>query len=64
MAVRGLQDYGHAALSEEIRTRWLSTVEEVYPREGKLVEKYALRATGNALSTGGGGGEYPLVGAD
>lgn len=60
MAVRGLHDYGHAALAEEIRTRWLKTVQEVYQREGKLVEKYALRVAANAVSTGGGGGEYPL----
>ncbi|WP_425466398.1 trehalase family glycosidase [Pseudorhodoferax soli] len=43
-----------------IRTRWLKTVEEVYAREAKLVEKYALRPTPDAASTGGGGGEYPL----
>ncbi len=60
MAVRGLQDYGHAALAEEIRARWLKTVEEVYQREGKLVEKYALRATPQDKAAGGGGGEYPL----
>lgn len=60
MAVRGLHDYGHAALADEIRTRWLKTVGEVYQREGKLVEKYALRETPDAVSTGGGGGEYPL----
>ncbi|MBC7394911.1 MAG: alpha,alpha-trehalase TreF [Variovorax sp.] len=60
MAVRGLHDYGHAALADEIRARWRKTVEEVYQREGKLVEKYALRETHDAPSTGGGGGEYPL----
>ncbi|CAN5883931.1 alpha,alpha-trehalase [soil metagenome] len=60
MAVSGLSDYGHATLAGEIRERWLNTVEEVYQREGKLVEKYALRATLNAVSQGGGGGEYPL----
>ena len=60
MAVRGFQTYGHAALAEEIRARWLKTVEEVYQRKGKLVEKYALRETPHAASQGGGGGEYPL----
>ena len=60
MAAQGLEDYGHAELANEIRARWLKTVQEVYQREGKLVEKYALRATPEAGATGGGGGEYPL----
>lgn len=60
MAVRGLQDYGHVALADQIRERWLKTVEDVYEREGKLVEKYAMRATPDSAAGGGGGGEYPL----
>ncbi len=60
MAVRGLQDYGHVALADDIRQRWLTTVEQVYQREGKLVEKYALSDTAHADARGGAGGEYPL----
>lgn len=60
MAVEGLIAYGYIELADDIRTRWLKSVDEVYRREGKLVEKYALRATENAPATGGGGGEYPL----
>ncbi len=60
MAVNGLRAYGHADLADTIRTRWLKTVEEVYAREGKLVEKYALAEAPQSASTGGSGGEYPL----
>jgi len=60
MAVKGLEAYGQQALADEIRTRWLRTVGEVYGRDGKLVEKYALRQVPQQGSTGGGGGEYPL----
>lgn len=60
MAVQGLQRYGHEALARRIRTRWLRTVGDVYRREGKLVEKYALRTAVHASAQGGGGGEYPL----
>jgi len=60
MAIRGLADYGHTALAQEIARRWLATVQEVFRREGKLVEKYALRQVSADRSAGGGGGEYPL----
>ncbi|RZL54460.1 MAG: alpha,alpha-trehalase TreF [Variovorax sp.] len=60
IAVEGLRRYGEDALASEIRRRWLDTVQEVYDREGKLVEKYALRPTETASCTGGDGGEYPL----
>ncbi|MDP9899619.1 trehalase family glycosidase [Variovorax ginsengisoli] len=60
MAVRGLADYGQHALAGNIAQRWLATVAAVYEREGKLVEKYALRRTAHDQSAGGGGGEYPL----
>jgi alpha,alpha-trehalase len=59
MAVHGLRAYGHTDLAGTIRERWLKTVEEVYLREGKLVEKYALREAPQSASMGGGG-EYPL----
>ena len=60
MAVRGLADYGQNKLAGDIAGRWLATVAAVYEREGKLIEKYALREVSRASSRGGGGGEYPL----
>jgi len=36
--------------------RFLRTVQRVYEREGKLVEKYVV----DGSAGGGGGGEYPL----
>jgi alpha,alpha-trehalase len=60
MAVQGFDAYGQSDLASEIRNRWLATVSEVYAREGKLVEKYALRTSAAYPARGGGGGEYPL----
>jgi alpha,alpha-trehalase len=58
--VHGLRSHGHHALADTIAHRWLSTVAALYEREGKLVEKYALRAVEQASTHGGTGGEYPL----
>jgi alpha,alpha-trehalase len=60
MAVTGFENFGLTALASDIRQRWLSTVQAVFEREGKLVEKYALRELPQGQATGGGGGEYPL----
>jgi len=60
MAVVGLRRHGQCALADTIAQRWLSTVAALYEREGKLVEKYALRAVEADSTHGGGGGEYPL----
>ncbi|MDB5912169.1 MAG: Alpha,alpha-trehalase [Ramlibacter sp.] len=60
MAAEGFARYGLTQLAQEIRHRWLTSVQTVYAREGKLVEKYALRPTPAEHATGGGGGEYPL----
>ena len=60
MAVKGLERYGQTQLAADIRERWLATVQSLYEREGKLVEKYALRPDRTHPATGGGGGEYPL----
>ena len=60
MAIRGLADYGHEALAGTIARRWLATVAAVYEREGKLVEKYAMRRMEHEGTEGGSGGEYPL----
>ncbi|MGF6528654.1 alpha,alpha-trehalase TreF [Variovorax sp. PvP013] len=60
LAVKGFEAYGHHDLARDIRARWLDTVEQVYAKEGKLVEKYALRDSAHEAPCGGGGGEYPL----
>jgi alpha,alpha-trehalase len=60
MAVQGLAAYGHEDLSRTIASRWLATVAALYEREGKLVEKYALRTVEHEDTEGGHGGEYPL----
>jgi alpha,alpha-trehalase len=59
LAVDGLRRNGEGALATDIAQRWLSTIHSLFEREGKLVEKYELRPTGDEGS-GGGGGEYPL----
>lgn len=60
MAVRGFVDYGCGELARTISQRWLATVAALYEREGKLVEKYALRCVEHDDTRGGHGGEYPL----
>ncbi len=60
MAVEGLAAYGCDSLANEIRRRWLQTVQAVYRRERKLVEKYTLDRAPQPHATGGSGGEYPL----
>ena len=60
MAERGFAAYGHVRLAGDIRARWLKTVRELYARENRLVEKYALREASADSTRGGGGGEYPL----
>ncbi|VTU16353.1 Cytoplasmic trehalase [Variovorax sp. PBL-H6] len=60
MGIWGFAAYGCRSLSSTIASRWLATVAAVYEREGKLVEKYALRSVKEERSAGGGGGEYPL----
>ena len=60
LAIEGLRKYGHDSLAKTIAHRWLDTVAALYEREGKLVEKYALREVENENTQGGGGGEYPL----
>lgn len=56
MAIKGLYNYGHADLADEISRRWLLIVSELYEMESKLVEKYVLRPTTEHAK----GGEYPL----
>jgi alpha,alpha-trehalase len=56
VAVDGLQRHGQDTLARRIGVRFLRTVQTVYDREGKLVEKYVV----DGSAAGGGGGEYPL----
>jgi len=54
IAFKGLSNYGHQALANEIKNRWLSLNASVYKSTGKMMEKYNVVE----ISTGGGG-EYP-----
>ncbi|WP_335944176.1 alpha,alpha-trehalase TreA [Pseudomonas sp. G166] len=56
VAVEGLDRYQQTALAQQIGSRFLQQVQNLYRKENKLVEKYDLSAQGN----GGGGGEYEL----
>ena len=55
VAIAGLRLYGQDALAATIACRWMRTVDNVYERSGKLVEKYDVIRTDRQ----GGGGEYP-----
>lgn len=55
VAIEGLRRYGYDNLADEIRDRWIKTVEVVYAEKHKFVEKYNVE-----LKLGGGGGEYQL----
>jgi alpha,alpha-trehalase len=55
--VQGLKRYGRSDLAQQIGTRFLADVNNVYKTQQKLVEKYIVEGEGTG---GGGGGEYPL----
>lgn len=55
-AIQGLRDYGHDFLADEIKKRWLSSVEKLYKKQGKIVEKYNVVHPDHHA----GGGEYVL----
>ncbi|HEY3732048.1 MAG TPA: alpha,alpha-trehalase TreF [Steroidobacteraceae bacterium] len=55
VAIAGLRTYGESGLAQVIACRWMSVVNDVYGRTGKLVEKYDVVSLGRP----GGGGEYP-----
>ncbi|MGH8284491.1 MAG: alpha,alpha-trehalase TreA, partial [Steroidobacteraceae bacterium] len=55
IAVKGLRDYGHGELAEDIARRWIRENVAAYRASGKLFEKYDVTGEGEA-----GGGEYPL----
>ncbi|MDB5178043.1 MAG: putative periplasmic trehalase [Candidatus Saccharibacteria bacterium] len=56
VAIQGLRNYGHHALADEIKRRWVKTNLKVFTEKRKLVEKYNVVDTYHL----GGGGEYPL----
>lgn len=58
MGIEGCRAYG-LDLADDIRERWLRSVQALFDREHRLVEKYAL-VDGPESTTGGGGGEYAL----
>lgn len=55
VAVKGLMRYGHEELALTIAQRWVKTIDQVFARTGKIMEKY------NVVNPDapGGGGEYP-----
>ncbi len=55
-AIQGLRNYGHHALADEIKQRWLAVNEKVFMAEGKMIEKYDVVGDSGL----GGGGEYQL----
>ena len=56
MAIKGLLNYGHRTLANEIASRWLSLNETVFKSTGKMMEKYNVEDT----NLHAGGGEYPV----
>ena len=55
IAYKGLKNYGHAALADKIKDRWMANNEKVYSATGKMMEKYDVTDAGSKA----GGGEYP-----
>ena len=56
IAIKGLQQYGHTELSNQIASRWLRLNRKVFQETGRMMEKYNVVDT----TLQGGGGEYPL----
>jgi len=52
---KGAMNYGLEEFAEKIKKNWISTIDNVYKRTGKITEKYNVVETGIAAS----GGEYP-----
>ena len=55
MSITGLRNYGHAALADTVKSRWLALNRKVYNETFKLTEKYNVVD----LTLESGGGEYP-----
>ncbi len=56
ITVKGLVNYGHTDLAEEIAARFLNLAQKVYTETGKMMEKYNVCD----INLPAGGGEYPL----
>lgn len=56
VTIVGLRNYGYNELADEIKKRWKKLNEDVFTREGRLIEKYDVLHPEKL----GGGGEYPL----
>ena len=56
VAIEGLRNYGHHALANEIKRRWVTLNVKVFTEKHKLIEKYNVEDKSGL----GGGGEYPL----
>lgn len=57
LTIEGARHYGDRRFAEEVGTRFLADVKQVYASDQKLVEKYVVEGPN---AGGGGGGEYPL----
>ncbi|MCZ4245160.1 alpha,alpha-trehalase TreF [Pedobacter punctiformis] len=55
IALLGVKNYGADALAKNISQNWLSTVDRVFHKTGKIMEKYNV----TDVSLEAGGGEYP-----
>lgn len=55
VAYKGLSNYGHHELADEIKKRWMLLNENTYQETGKMMEKYNVQDT----HVKAGGGEYP-----
>lgn len=56
MTIKGLLNYNHKDLAQEIALRWTKLNRQVYQATGKMLEKYNVVD----LTLTGGGGEYPV----
>lgn len=55
VAYKGLSNYQHQELADEIKKRWMLLNEHTYQATGKMMEKYNVED----IHTKAGGGEYP-----
>jgi alpha,alpha-trehalase len=56
ITIKGLRNYGHNELAEQIKRRWVDLNVKVYKNTGKMVEKYNVVD----INLEAGGGEYPV----
>ena len=56
ITIKGLLNYGHKELAQEIASRWIRLNKKIYRETGKMLEKYNVED----INLEGGGGEYPV----